>query len=94
MLDVKRVSIAAATIAMTASGLAVMAPAADAAGIYTNCTSLHTRWKHGVGKRYARDHTSGTPVTNFYHSTYQYRIAINHNSRLDADKDGIACEAH
>jgi hypothetical protein len=33
-------------------------------------------------------------VTNFYRSTRLYNIAIRWNKRLDADKDGIACEAH
>ncbi|MDQ1713358.1 MAG: hypothetical protein QOE45_2808, partial [Frankiaceae bacterium] len=45
-------------------------------------------------KRYAVDHTSGTPVTNFYHSTRRYRTAMSHNGDLDRDRDGIACEQH
>ena len=63
---------------------------------WTNCTSVHTRYPHGVGKLRARDHTrSGTnPVTNFRRSTVLYNIAVSHNSRLDADHDGVACEAH
>ena len=90
----KKSVIAAATLAMPLSVVVVTAPAADAAtGIYKNCTALHTKWKHGVGKASAHDHTSGTPVTNFFHSTKQYRIAMNKNSGLDRDKDGIACEA-
>jgi Excalibur calcium-binding domain len=40
------------------------------------------------GRRGARDHTSGTPVTNFERSNRLYR----QNSHLDRDKDGIACE--
>lgn len=47
----------------------------------------------GVGRNGAHDHTSGVPVTNFFHSTKAYKRAMNHNGRLDADKDGIACEA-
>jgi hypothetical protein len=43
---------------------------------------------HGVGKRHARDHTSGTPVTNFKRSGKLYRA----NKASDRDKDGIACE--
>jgi excalibur calcium-binding domain-containing protein len=31
-------------------------------------------------------------VTNFKHSTRLYNRAMNHNSGLDRDKDGIACE--
>ena len=90
----KKSIIAAASLAMPLSVLVVTAPAADAAtGIYRNCTALHTKWKHGVGKATARDKTSGTPVTNFYRNTRQYRIAMNRNGGLDRDKDGIACEA-
>jgi Excalibur calcium-binding domain len=47
---------------------------------------------HGVGRLGARDHTSGTPVTNFKRSTRIYRIGMSHNRGLDRDKDGIACE--
>jgi hypothetical protein len=43
---------------------------------------------HGVGRYGARDHTSGTPVTNFRRSNRLYR----QNRGLDRDKDGIACE--
>ena len=80
------------TIATTAATLGICLPA-SAGGIYANCTALHTRWPHGVGRTHAHDHTSGTPVTSFTHSTRLYKRAMNHNSRLDADKDGIACEA-
>jgi hypothetical protein len=74
----------------------VPAAPSRASAWWTNCTQLHKRYKHGVGRKWARDHTkSGTnPVTNFYRSTRLYNIAISHNKRLDADKDGIACEAH
>jgi hypothetical protein len=46
------------------------------------------RYPHGVGKVGARDHTSGTPVTNFKRSNTLYR----QNAHLDRDKDGMACE--
>jgi hypothetical protein len=89
----KKSVIAVAALAMPFSVVVTTAPSADAAtGIYKNCTALHTKWKHGVGRAKAHDHTSGTPVTTFFHSTKQYNTAINKNSRLDADKDGIACE--
>jgi len=94
MVSGKRFSVLATSIAVAASGLVLTAPAADASSIYRNCTALHTRWKHGVGRQYAHDHTSGVPVTNFTRSTYWYRVAMNHNAGLDRDRDGIACEAH
>jgi hypothetical protein len=55
---------------------------------YANCDAMHKTFPHGVGKPYAKDHTSGTPVTTYYVSTWIY----NGNTKLDADKDGIACE--
>lgn len=88
----KRASFAvSAVLAATALGL----PAATAATVpppWTNCTTYNHKWPHGVGRDHAVDHTSGTPVRNFLHSTKIYNIAMNHNSDLDRDKDGIACE--
>ena len=91
-----RLGLAAAAAAAVVVPLAGAAPAhASATGIYRNCTALHTRWQHGVGRAGAHDHTtSGDPVTNFFHSTRAYKRAMNHNKGLDRDKDGIACEAH
>lgn len=94
MKHTSRIALAAATAAAVVVPLAGVSPAeASATGIYRNCTALHHKWKHGVGRNGAHDHTSGVPVTNFFHSTKAYKRAMNHNKRLDADKDGIACEA-
>ena len=60
--------------------------------LYKNCTNFNKRYPHGVGKRLARDKTSGTPVTNFRRSTVLYNRAMHYNRGLDRDKDGIACE--
>jgi Excalibur calcium-binding domain len=57
---------------------------------YPNCKALNKRWPHGVGRWGARDHTSGTPVTNFKRSNILYR----QNRGRDRDHDGIACEKH
>jgi Excalibur calcium-binding domain len=68
-------------------------PAGSAApALYKNCTNLNKRYPHGVGKRLARDKTSGEPVRNFRRSTPLYTLAMSHNRGLDRDKDGIACE--
>jgi hypothetical protein len=66
------------------------------AGLYDNCTQLHTKYPHGVGKANARDKTrSGrNPVTNFVRSTRIYNAAMSKNSDLDRDGDGVACESH
>ena len=63
---------------------------------FKNCTALHKVYKHGLGKSNAKDHVKGKtkPVTNFKHDTTLYNKAIAYNKRLDADKDGIACEQH
>jgi Excalibur calcium-binding domain len=60
--------------------------------LYKNCTNFHKRYPHGVGRRLARDKTSGTPVRTFLRSTLIYNRAMRYNSGLDRDKDGIACE--
>jgi hypothetical protein len=65
---------------------------------YRSCTALHRDYPHGVGRKGARDHTSGTPVTNFKVSNTLYAYndgkaplhAGEHD--LDRDNDGIACE--
>jgi hypothetical protein len=77
------------TVGMVSAG-ALMPSAADAATVkaYNNCTALNKVYRHGVGKKGAKDKTSGKPVTNFKVSTPLY----NANKKLDHDKDGIACE--
>jgi hypothetical protein len=82
---------AVAVLALAGSTLSVAAPA-EASVLFTNCTHLNQRYHHGVGRRGAHDHTSGTPVTSFKRSTRLYQRAMNHNSDLDRDRDGIACE--
>ena len=88
---------ALAMVGAFALGVApVPAATGSATAWWTNCTSVHVRYPHGVGKLNAHDHTrSGTnPVTNFKRSTRLYNYATSHNSRLDADHDGVACEKH
>ncbi len=80
---------------LTAGLLALtLAPMVGATGttLWQNCTSVHTKYRHGVGRANAHDHTTGTPVTNFYRSTRLYNKAISYNRDLDRDRDGIACE--
>jgi hypothetical protein len=62
---------------------------------WKSCKVVNKRFPHGVGKLRAHDRTtSGDPVTNFRRSTRLYLTAMRYNKRLDADKDGIACEKH
>jgi hypothetical protein len=82
--------LAAGTIGWGSASAAVAPRAVPA--LWKNCTHVNKRYPHGVGKVGAHDRTSGVPVTNFKHSTFLYRIAMNYNRGLDRDKDGIACE--
>jgi hypothetical protein len=79
---------------LLASAALIASPGtAQAAGMFDNCTNYNNVYTHGVGKRHAHDHTSGTPVRNFLHSNVKYRHAMAHNSDLDRDGDHIACES-
>ena len=97
------VPLALAAFVLPAGGLAAAPvfvsagqPAATGAvsSLWNNCTSVHTKYPHGVGRLNARDHTrSGTPgVTTFKRSTRLYNTAMRYNSDLDRDRDGVACE--
>jgi excalibur calcium-binding domain-containing protein len=86
---------AAAPVTVTAAVASTFGPAAPSAQPvakkYKNCTALHHKYKHGIGKKGARDHTSsGDPVTNFKRSNALY----SKNRHLDRDHDKIACEQH
>lgn len=84
-------ALACTVITAPAMVLAVPAEAAVPAQ-WANCTAVNKRLPHGVGRATAHDHTSGRPVTSFRHDTALYNTAMRANSRLDGDKDGIACE--
>jgi hypothetical protein len=90
-------TVAAVLLLAVPASAAIDGASAPSAGsliprLYKNCTNLNKRYPHGLGKRFARDKTSGTPVRNFYRSTRLYKIAMSYNAGLDRDKDGIACE--
>jgi Excalibur calcium-binding domain len=55
---------------------------------YRNCKALNRRYRHGVGRRGARDKTSDEPVTTFLRNNRLYE----RNRHLGRDKDRIACE--
>jgi hypothetical protein len=64
--------------------------------LYDNCTNFNKRYRHGVGRRGARDRTKSgrNPVTNFLRSTLIFNRAMRWNRDLDRDRDGVACEKH
>ena len=81
-----------ALIVVVAVAASTVIPMTDASAVpirtFANCTAMHRVYAHGVGRRYAHDHTSGTPVTNFFRNNALYSA----NSGSDRDHDGIACE--
>ena len=78
--------------------VALVLPAAGAAGAaeaapaqvrtFTNCTAMNKTYRHGVGRKGAKDVTKGKRVTTFLVDDRIYAA----NKKLDRDKDGIACE--
>ena len=79
-------------VAAVAAGVLV-APAAEAAVSYRNCTELQKTYPHGVGQAGASDRVkSGKPVTTWKRDTAAYNKAVRANAGLDRDKDKVACE--
>jgi hypothetical protein len=72
---------------------AISTPARAAVPWWKNCTAVHKRYLHGIGRVGAHDHTSGKPVTTFKRSNKLYTTAVGHNRGLDRDHDGVACES-
>jgi len=66
-----------------------IAEAATAPQHFRNCTAMHQKYTHGVGKPGATDKGNHRPRVAPYRNTKLY----NANSGLDRDHDGIACEA-
>lgn len=58
---------------------------------YKNCQALNKVYKHGVGKKGAKDKVAKgkRPVTTFLVHDQGYRANYK---KLDRDHDGIACE--
>ena len=88
----KRLAIVAVTGLLLGSPAAAIGSTKAMPALYKNCTNLNKKYPHGLGRVGARDHTSGTLVTNFKRSTKLYKLAMSYNRGLDRDKDGIGCE--
>ena len=88
--------IALAAVAATCAAAPIPAAFGGSSSLWANCTAVHTKYAHGVGRANAHDRTrSGTnPVTNFVRSTRLYNLAMRVNRDLDRDRDGVACEQH
>src|SRR3954471_21910973 len=92
MLSRKRIAPAVALGLLAVGPAEATAANATMSPWWKNCTELTKKYPHGIGKFGARDHTTGTPVTNFRRSNSLYELATMHNRGLDRDQDGIACE--
>lgn len=93
----KAYAAAGLTVALAIGGIALpLTSSTDAhaatAKTYKNCTALNKVYKHGVGRKGAKDHVKGNAkrVTNFTVNTKVYNL----NKKSDRDHDGIACEKH
>jgi hypothetical protein len=90
-------TLSALALPLTATTLST-ADAAVKAKHYKSCAALQKDYPHGVGRKGAKDKTSGTKVTTFKVSNTVY--GMNNGPRdqatgeydLDRDNDGIACE--
>jgi hypothetical protein len=99
----QRIVALAGTLALSLAPLALAIPAEAAPKpvSYKNCTALNKVYKHGVGKKGAKDKVKGKskPVTNFTVSTKVYerndgKKKSKGEKDLDRDNDGVACEKH
>jgi hypothetical protein len=87
-------AVAAAAAAVIGGGAQRATAAQAVTAPWNNCTQVHTRYPHGVGRAGARDRVRGStaPVTTFKRSTSLYNLAMRNNRDLDRDRDGVACE--
>ena len=89
-----RARVVAVSVVLLGAAAALMPTSAYAAttkaGKYANCTALHRTYPHGVARTGATDRVRGKtkPVTTFAVNDTVY----NASKRLDADRDGVACE--
>ncbi len=96
-----RTLLTAMTAAALIAGAICAAPAVEAVAIkattFKNCTEMHKRYPGGVARsKQVRNMktVSGTkvPATSRYKPKISKKL-YDANTRLDRDKDGIACEA-
>lgn len=90
------VAFAVATTTMGMVALPAHAGATPTATAYRTCKQLNAKYPHGVGRKGAKDRTSGKRVTNFTRNNHVYWLYSSSKGKrirdLDRDNDGIACE--
>lgn len=85
-----------ALAAAAATCLTLVSPiAADAQTYYANCTALHQDFGHGVAKsrRAARREHRKTGYPTAAYGRHARKVYWANESSMDADHDGVACEA-
>ena len=89
---IKKMVVAIAVVAAVA-GLGVYASGAqEAVGAtqYRNCRAMHRDWEHGVARSRA---AANAEVRDGYGRPHVSRALYRANRELDANDDGVACEA-
>jgi hypothetical protein len=91
-----RRSVATALAAVAITGMSLVSPiAASAQTYYPNCTALHRDFAHGVARsrRAARREHRHTGYPMAAYGRHARKVYRTNASRLDADHDGVDCEA-
>ena len=85
-------SIVVITMVAAVAGLGVQVSAREAVGArhYANCRALHRDWEHGVARSRA---AANAEVRDGYGRPHVSRALYRANRELDANDDGVACEA-
>ena len=98
MRIIRTLGVAAASTALAASVVLGGATSASAAPkVYANCTAVQKVWSGGIAKKSVTTNTVKTKSGKIEHRALKGTVKkddalYNANKKLDADKDGIACE--
>jgi Excalibur calcium-binding domain len=81
-----------AVVALAGFGIQVSSAAQEAGGAqtYRNCRAMHRDWEHGVARSRA---AARAEVRDGYGRPHVSRAPYGANRDLDANDDGVACEA-
>ena len=97
MKTTRTLGIAAVTLALTLGGVAGTATSASAAPrVFANCTAVHKVYSGGIAKKSVKKNkvvSGGKATYRALKGTVKKDDALYRaNTKLDRDKDGIACE--
>ena len=86
----KKKSVLALFAVALIGGLGVQEASAGGATQYRNCRAMHREWQHGVARSSA---AARAEVRDGYGRPHVSRALYRANRSLDANDDGVACEA-